>query len=100
MANTYEKIYVETATEIKNLLQEYSLAASPITAAAAADDKTDGNNSSMKQNELQMVLDELARRPEFVLMDEVKTVLQDCGIEVEVREKADGGRFVNVQLKN
>lgn len=50
------------------------------------------------KTELKAILDDLASKPEVVGMEEVRKVLMDCGIVVDVREGQDGKKEVDVRL--
>lgn len=50
------------------------------------------------KTELKAILDDLASKPELVGMENVRKVLMDCGIVVDVREGRRGGREVDVRL--
>lgn len=50
------------------------------------------------KTELKAILDDLASKPEVVGMEEVRKVLIDSGIVVDVREGQDGKKEVDVRL--
>lgn len=50
------------------------------------------------KTELKVILDDLASKPELVEMEDVKKVLLDCGIVVDVRKGMGGEREVDVRL--
>jgi hypothetical protein len=95
MAALYEQAYAETTAEIKKLLQKYSQAASDCAPDNSVDEY--GHHIDAK-TELKEILEDLASRPELIEMDEVKSVLSDCGIEIDVRFNEAGGKCVNVHV--
>ncbi|EED18642.1 hypothetical protein TSTA_123710 [Talaromyces stipitatus ATCC 10500] len=98
VSSLYQQTYLETIAEIKSLLQHYA-------ATIAADEHVNAtNNSTVAGNggtgaaaadaraELKAILDDLAQKPELVELDEVKTILKDCGIEICIH--MEGGRKI------
>lgn len=110
ISSLYEQTYVDTIAEIRRLLQYYAfvLAAdanpdlNPDAAFANEDANTTTNDRMMTaedaKTELKAILDDLASKPEVVGMEEVRKVLMDCGIVVDVREGQDGRKEVDVSL--
>ncbi|OKL62186.1 hypothetical protein UA08_02474 [Talaromyces atroroseus] len=95
MATLYEEAYAETTAEIKKLLRTYASAA----AGCAASNNAAEDYHHDVTHELEAILNDLASKPEMFEINEVKSVLSDCGIDIEVRHNEAGGKFVNVQLR-
>lgn len=94
----YEQTYSDTIAEIKRLLQYY---ASVLTADANPDLDGEVNSAAtaeFKKTELKAILDDLASKPELVGLEDVRKVLMDCGIMVDVREGQHGEKIVDVKL--
>ncbi|KUL87734.1 hypothetical protein ZTR_05804 [Talaromyces verruculosus] len=111
ISNLYEQTYLDTITEIKRLLQYYAFVlaadANPdlnpdVAFAANVDANMNTNEMTVTvedaKTELKAILDDLASKPEVVGMEEVRKVLMDCGIVVDVREGQDGKKEVDVRL--
>lgn len=99
----YEQTYSDTIAEIKRLLQYY---ASVLTADANPDLDGEVNSTATAElvavqnnkTELKAILDDLASKPELVGLEDVRKVLMDCGIMVDVREGQHGEKIVDVKL--
>lgn len=111
ISSLYDQTYLDTITEIKRLLQYYAFVlaanANPdlnpdVAFAANVDANIDTNEMTVTvedaKTELKAILDDLASKPEVVGMEDVRKVLMDCGIVVDVREGQDGKKEVDVRL--
>lgn len=50
------------------------------------------------KTELKAILDDLASKPELLSMEDVRKVLMDCGIVVDVRDGQNGEKVVDVRM--
>ncbi|EEA24876.1 hypothetical protein TMatcc_007975 [Talaromyces marneffei ATCC 18224] len=101
----YKQTYVDTIVKIKRLLQYYAVVLAADVNPDADSVKNANQNADVKsvaaqeaKTELKVILDDLASKPELVEMEDVKKVLLDCGIVVDVRKGMGGEREVDVRL--
>lgn len=103
MSALYEQTYIDTIVEIKRLLQYYAV----LLAADANPDADSVNNADANANsvavqdaktELKAILDDLSSKSELMEMEDMRSVLVDCGIEVDVKQGEAGESVVDVRL--
>lgn len=103
---------MDTVIEIKRLLQHYAFVlAADANPDLNPDGPLEGDASAVHactsatmdavadaKTELKAILDDLASKPELLSMEEVRKVLMDCGIVVDVQDGQNGERVVNVRM--